>query len=204
MNPITNECFKNKVVMITDDDGIVWYKGFDVASLLGYSNTRNAIHKHVFIHDQQKHDEFETHIQQQGVQKNITFINEKGLRSLICKSKLSKSVDIAKAIGMDINNHKYECKESESCGAIMKAFKGEKMIMQYSVLKYRVDLYFPEYNLLVECDELGHSDRDPKKEKKRYERITKELNCKWLRFNPDDKDFNIFDTINQIFNIIKR
>ena len=34
------------------------------------------------------------------------------------------------------------------------------MQTQYSVLGYRIDLYFHKYKLTIEVDELGHADRD--------------------------------------------
>ena len=71
------------------------------------------------------------------------------------------------------------------------------------MLGYRIDLYFPDYNLAIECDENGHSDRSLAEEIQRQRRITKKINCQWLRFNPDSTDFNIFDVSNQIFTIIK-
>jgi len=86
----------------------------------------------------------------------------------------------------------------------MRAFKGEHMVTQFKVDDYRVDLYFPDYNLSVECDEHGHKDRNPLKEKKRHNHITNQIHCKWLRFNPDEADFNIFDVINRIFIVIKK
>ena len=100
-------------------------------------------------------------------------------------------------------NHKYECKEATSLGAIMKAFQGEKMSTQHKVLEYRIDLYFPDYNLAIECDENNHNDRSPAEERRRQRRITKKIKCQWLRFDPDSDDFNIFAVINQIFTIIK-
>ena len=48
---ITREYFNNEylseVTMIQDDDKIVWFNGADIASILGYSNTRDALKKHV-------------------------------------------------------------------------------------------------------------------------------------------------------------
>ena len=32
------------------------------------------------------------------------------------------------------------------------------MQSQYSVLRYKIDLYFHGYNLAIEIDELGHND----------------------------------------------
>ena len=34
------------------------------------------------------------------------------------------------------------------------------MKSEYSVLGYRIDIYFPDYKLAIEVDELGHDDRD--------------------------------------------
>ena len=34
------------------------------------------------------------------------------------------------------------------------------MQKQYIVLGYRIDLYFHEYKLAIEVDELGHNDRN--------------------------------------------
>ena len=45
-------------------------------------------------------------------------------------------------------------------GQIMQAFNGEEMIHQFSVGKYRIDLYFPRSRLVIECDEFDHCDRD--------------------------------------------
>ena len=42
----------------------------------------------------------------------------------------------------------------------MQAFNGEEMIHQFSAGKYRIDLYFPEYKLAIECDEFDHRGRD--------------------------------------------
>ena len=33
------------------------------------------------------------------------------------------------------------------------------MQTQYTVIGYRIDLYFHEYKLAIEVDELGHNDR---------------------------------------------
>ena len=43
---------------------------------------------------------------------------------------------------------------------IKDAFEGENMQTQYTVLGYRIDLYFHEYKLAIEVGDLGHSDRN--------------------------------------------
>ena len=49
----------------------------------------------------------------------------------------------------------------------MDILEGENMETQYSVLKYKIDLYFHEYKLAVEADGKGHKDRNSEHETKR-------------------------------------
>ena len=39
---------------------------------------------------------------------------------------------------------------------VMDAFEGENIQTQYSVLGYKIDLYFHDYKLAIEVDEKGH------------------------------------------------
>lgn len=65
-------------------DGDVWFVGKDVAVALGYSNTRDALAKHV------DEDDKNTVAIRDGIQGNPrqTVINESGLYSLVLSSKL--------------------------------------------------------------------------------------------------------------------
>lgn len=73
----------------------------------------------------------------------------------------------------------------------------------YKILKYKIYLYFVDYKIAVECDEYNHKDRSKDNEQKRQEEITKELNCKWIRYNPNAKDFDIFIVVHDIYELIK-
>ena len=77
-------------------------------------------------------------------------------------------------------------------------FDGEDLQTQYSVLSYRIDLYFHEYKLAIEVDELGHNDRNTYYEIKRERQIEKVLNCVFIRANLDAADFNINKLNDQI------
>ena len=78
------------------------------------------------------------------------------------------------------------------------------MQTQYTVMGYRIDLYFHEYKLAIEVDELGHNDRNIDYEIQRQKALERELNCVFIRINPDEKDFNIFKEINKIHRHIKK
>ena len=51
-------------------------------------------------------------------------------------------------------------KEQTIKNSIKDAFEGENIQTQYSVLGDRIDLYFHEYKLAIEVDELGHTNRN--------------------------------------------
>ena len=94
-------------------------------------------------------------------------------------------------------------KEQTIINSIKDTFEGENIQTQYSVLGYRIDLYFHEYKLAIEVDELGHTNRNINNEIERQKALEKELNCKFIRINPDEKDFNIFKKISKIHRHIK-
>ena len=78
------------------------------------------------------------------------------------------------------------------------------MCTQYNVDGYRIDLYLPEHKLALECDELGHRERDIEYEVKHQKHIEEKLGCKFIRYNPDAEDFNLFKVINGIFLAIQQ
>ena len=88
--------------------------------------------------------------------------------------------------------------------SVMDTFEGENMQTQYSVIGYRIDLYFHDHKLAVEVDEKGHENRKIDHEIKRQRALQKELLCEFIRINLEEKDFNIFKTINEIHRQIKK
>ena len=84
------------------------------------------------------------------------------------------------------------CKEQTVLESIKDEFEGEHMQTQYTVIGYRIDLYFHEYKLAIEVDELGHNDRNIDHEIQRQRATEKEPDCVFIRINLDEKDFNIF------------
>ena len=86
----------------------------------------------------------------------------------------------------------------------MDAFEGENMQTQYSVLGYKIDLYFHDYKLGLEVDEKGHKDRSIDHEIKRQGAIIEKFGCEFIKINPDAENFNIFKAINEIYRHIKK
>ena len=78
------------------------------------------------------------------------------------------------------------------------------MQTQYAVLDYRIDLYFHKYKLEIEVDKLGHNDGSDDHETQRQRALERELNCVFIRINPDAADFNICKEINKIHRYISQ
>ena len=72
------------------------------------------------------------------------------------------------------------------------------MQTQYSVLCYRIDLYFHKYKLAIEVDEFGHADRNLGNETERQKALEKEHDSVFIRINPVEENFNIFKEIYKI------
>ena len=95
-------------------------------------------------------------------------------------------------------------KEQDIINSINDTFEGKNIQTQYSVLGYWIDLYFHEYKLASEVNELGHTNRNINNEIERQKTLKKELNCVFIRINPDERDFNIFKEISKIHRHIKK
>ena len=93
-------------------------------------------------------------------------------------------------------------KEQKTIKKIQKAFIHLETVRQYRVTPYYIDLYFPSHRVAVECDEHGHSRYSLDAESKRQEYINQVLNCVFVRYNPDDRNFSIEDVINNIMVLI--
>lgn len=76
-NPAFGEIRANEI------NGAPWFVGKDVAVALGYSNTADAIMKHV-----DDEDKLPSRIAMAGQKRSVVLINESGLYSLILSSKM--------------------------------------------------------------------------------------------------------------------
>ena len=120
-----------------------------------------------------------------------------------CRVSTSKSIEFRSKLGFD----QYDitlAKEKSVSKSVMDLFEGENMQTQYSVLGYRIDLCFDKYKLAIEVDEKSHKDRNINHEIERKKALERELDCKFIRIDPDEEDFNISKAINEIYGHIKK
>lgn len=183
------ENWKGHEIRFVYVDGEWWAVAKDVARALGYTVTANmtGILEPTF----KRYLKIDT----AGGPQTVCCINIDGIKLILIKVRRSAAIDFADVLGLDVIPMK---KEQEYIRIIKAAFKHLEVYEQYPVRNYKVDLYIPSLNLVVECDEYGHEHYDIEKEIQRQLFIEKELKARFIRFNPDASDFNIGDVINEI------
>ena len=124
------------------------------------------------------------------------------MKKVLVGSQQPLAKELAEYMGIKIIGHKYIRKETGTIYIMQKVFEGISMKRQFSIGPYRIDLYFPEHKLAIKCDEYDHKDRDIKYEIRRQDFIEDQLNCSFIRYNPDAKDFTIERVLNRIFQYI--
>ena len=121
---------------------------------------------------------------------------------LLVGSQQPLAKELAEYMSIKIIGYKYVLKEASTIYTIQKVFQGISMKRQFSIGSYRIKLYFPEHKLPIECDEHDHKDRDINYEIKQQKFIEGQLNCKFIRYNPNAKYFTIESVLNKFFQYI--
>ena len=104
----------------------------------------------------------------------------------------------------DTSFKQYDVILTKEQSLLQSASEGENIQTQYSVLGYRIELYFQDCRLSIKIHENGHSDRNIDWEIKRQKAIEQELGCEFIRMDHDKEDFDIFEAISEIFRCIKQ
>lgn len=139
------------------------------------------------------------------VKRPVKMVNIEGIKGILQKSRSLNVPLVLDGLSHFLKEEPvkvvYACKETSWLRIIKEAFAFLDSELQYRIGTYRIDLYFPELLLAVECDENGHSDRSSLKERTRQEYIEENLKCQFVRFNPDVENFNIGTVIRRIIDI---
>lgn len=133
----------------------------------------------------------------------VILLKQGGILKILNNRRQTESIDIARVFGVNLSF----IKEREYLNIIKGAFSDYNCTQQYFVPKedksgYFIDLYIQgkDKNIAVEVDENGHNSYDAEFEVEREKYIKEKLGCDFIRFNPDDKNFNIGKVINKIMN----
>lgn len=120
-----------------------------------------------------------------GGPQNVTFLTIKGLKKLICNTRKPEGIDLAKKLGIDVYDIMHVPLETSVVKFITTVFNKEEYKTQYSVDKYKIDLYFPASKLAIECDECFHIFQK-EEDQIREQYIIDKMGCKFLRYKQKD------------------
>jgi very-short-patch-repair endonuclease len=116
---------------------------------------------------------------------------------------LKNSYNLRNRYIVDINDNIKQvnigmCIENQTIGFIENSYSNIlNTKRQHLIGKYKVDLYFIDNKLVIECDENNHTDRDVIQEKIREEYILS-LGNKIIRFNPNTHSFDLSNVLREI------
>ena len=200
MADISKETYENNdIEVIVDGTGTSWLNEKHVQEKLGHKDLPVITNKYDPVHKKHRYEL----VDKPNKQPKRRFLSsDLALKVIIDRRNIKESCNLQRELGFNL--HKViNTKEQTVLKLIKDAFEGEDIQTQYSVLGYRIDLYFRKYKLAIEVDELGHANRNLSDETERQKALEKGLDCVFIRINPDGENFSIFKEINRIHRHIK-
>ena len=124
------------------------------------------------------------------------FIIEKLARDIIERSKLPEAIEFRTKLGY--NHDDIIVREETSIAEkIIKLFPNENIVLNKKFNNRKPDIWFKNYNFIIEVDEGNHENYDSDDEKER-ENMFKKHNFKIFRCNPNDPNFDLFKFLGEI------
>lgn len=131
------------------------------------------------------------------------FIKKNGVRTLFSKTRKPVDKELYEKFDIELLNYKWIYQEAKYLHKIIKIFgKYHNYKTQYAVEQYKIDLYFTDLKLAIECDENNHQYYEQDKEIERHHFIQEKLQCTIIRFNPDKIHFEFENVLEQIYDHI--
>ena len=189
----------NDIEVIVAGIGMLWLYEKHIEEKLGHKNLPVIKNKYDPVYKKLRYEL----VDKPKKQPKRRFLRSDLALKVIMDCRTDESCNLKRNLGFRLHDV-INTKEQTVLKSIKDAFEGEDMQTQYSVLGYRIDLYFHKHKLAIEVDELGHADRNLSNEIERQKALEKELDCVFIRINPDEKNFNIFKEINKIHRHIKK
>ena len=124
------------------------------------------------------------------------FIIEKLTRDIIERCKLPEAIELRKKIGYNHDDIMIR-EETLIAEKIIKLFPKENIELNKKFNNRKPDIWFKNYNFIIEVDEGNHENYDSDDEKER-EDMFKKHNFKIFRCNPNDPNFDLFKFLGEI------
>ena len=197
---ITKETLENNAIeVIIESVNALWLNEKNMEEKLGHKNLPVISNKYGKIYKKRRSEL----INKPTKQSDRRFLHNDLALKIIMDCRKDKSCSLKKKLGFKLYDF-IITKEQTIISSIKDTFEGENIQSQYSVLGCRIDLYFHKYQLAIEVDELGQTNININNEIERQKALEKEIDCVFIRINPDKKDFNFFKEINKIHRHIKK
>jgi very-short-patch-repair endonuclease len=189
---ILSKSFNQQEIRIVITQNKEYFVAKDVATLLGYKDTDQAIRQHC-----KKAINFETvkltDLKFSSKARIIKLIPESDVWILIEKARTKTAIEkleIKNFLGFNEDTKVILTRpEIEFISELEKALDvfHIQSIRQFQVLNFKIDLYLPEFKIAIEFDENNHKNYSIQAEQKRKDSIQEILGCRFLRLS--DKDF---------------
>ena len=202
---ITKDTYEaNGIEVITDNLNNLWLNERHVETQLRLTNLPALTKKYIKNYNEYKeYKKQRSELNISTKQANRRFIRVELALKIIMNCRTDESCNLKGNLGFALHDV-INTKEQTVINSIKDAFKGENMQTQYSVLSYRIDLYFHKYKHAIEVHELGYADRNVNNEIERQRALKRKPNCVIIRIDPDAPNFNIFREINKIHRHINK
>lgn len=199
LTTFTNDVFGN--IRGLEINGEPWLVGRDVAKVLGYKNISDALKKHV-----DEEDRCITKIPTHGGVQGVAVINERGVLSLLQRSRLSNTQkqELIKSLNLEEKVVLTSRKEIEFIDQLEETLKPFNLvgIRQYKVGTYKIDYYIPSLNIAIEYDENDHLGYSYEAHEMRQKEIEDTLKCRFIRVTDyNTHNFNIGLVLKEMFNM---
>ena len=161
-----------------DNKSVVWIKMIDIQQKLDVKNIDHLVDKELKakfktnnLTDEQI-KKYKIHGSELIDGEKFMYAHEGVIIPVIMHCRTPESCKFKRNLGFKLHDV-INFKEKTVLESIKDAFEGEDMQTQYTVIGYRIDLYFHEYKLAIEVDELGHNDRNIDTKKYKIPKNTK-------------------------------
>ena len=124
------------------------------------------------------------------------FIIEKLTHDIIEHCKLPEAIELRKKLGYNHDDIMIR-EETSIAGKIIKLFPKENIKLNKIFNNRKPDIWFENYNIIIEVDEGNHENHDLDDEKE-GEDMFKKYNFEIFRSNPNDPNFDLFKFLGEI------
>ena len=158
--------FEDSNLTVIKQNDVVWFRGKSVASILEYTDLKQAIRKNVDSDDKMKLSEFDRGVCETPLsnnEKNTIYINESGLYSLILRSKLEKAKQFKRWVTKDVlptirKTGKYDI-ETPAENRIETVVDDEmKELIEVDEMIQKLPRYRKHFKLKVEAEYIGREN----------------------------------------------